>query len=87
MLIHFTLLKTELALRDGPSLTILAVLTSGNDLKKFTKPFCCGASAIKENMISFAMVLLVSSVNELQWLRKRVLNISHEQQNKRRAPP
>jgi hypothetical protein len=57
---------------------MLAVFTSSNDMKKFTKPFCRGASAIKENMIGFAMVLLEVRINELHWLRKRVLNICHE---------
>jgi len=50
--------------------TTLAVLTSGKDLKKFTKPFCCGASAIKENIVSFAMVLLEFRFRDVHWLRK-----------------
>jgi hypothetical protein len=66
--------------------TILAVLTSGNDLKKFRQPFCSGASAIKKNTISFAMLLFEFNVNELLWLRKAVLNIRHYEQNKRRTP-
>jgi hypothetical protein len=33
-----------------PYFVTKATLTSGNDLKKFTKPFCCGASEIQKNI-------------------------------------